>query len=286
MINRISITDFKALSYLDAKTGTIDIDSAIEIVYNGEIIKKEASNEKLCTLFANTGGVFSPNFRTSELGLTFMLRETYILKDSFFNGDRGGHHMPDLYKENFDLWYDVTYRNLVKITFYVYLKYHGLSCENVDFKRQWDQACDVFRSNVAVFSANPWPALALNKPYTDQRLLHKILRLPQVSSSIEKQITELGSKIVYSAADLGVLSSYDHLFGWLKKRELEELVEYEGSQSLLGRNIIEGGNYNGQVYVKDESGLTWIQGRHPSSRLSHVKMQSIADGIVELLKNR
>ena len=286
MLSYISISNFKALSYRDAKTGTIDIDSAVEIVCNGEVIKKEESSEELCTVFANTGGAFSPDFFTSELGLTFILRESYILKDSFFNGDRGGHHMPDRYKENFDLWYDVTYRNLVKITFYVYLKYHGLSCENVDFKRQWDQACDVYRSNAAVFSANPWPALALNKVYTDQNLLKKILRLPQVSSSIEKQIIELGSKIVYSAADLGVLSSYEHLFGWLKAREMEELIGYEGPQSILGRNIIEGGNYNGQVYVKDESGLTWIQGRHPSSRLSHVKMQSIADGIVELLKNR
>ena len=47
------------------------------------------------------------------------------------NGNPGGHHIPDLYKDHSDLWYDVTYHNLVKISFYAYRKYHGLACEDV-----------------------------------------------------------------------------------------------------------------------------------------------------------
>lgn len=286
MLSCISIPNYAALAYQDAKTGTIDIDAAVNIVHNGEIIKKDDFDGDLCTIYANTGGAFSPDFYTSDLQLTFLLRESYILRDSFFNGDRGGHHMPDLYKDDLSLWYDVSYRNIVKISYYVELMYNGLSFENINFKTQWSEACDSFRRNTAVFSANPWPALALNKVYTNQHLLNKILRLPEVSSSVERQLAELGSKIVYSAVDPYVFASYEHLFGWLKSRELDELVSYEGPQNILGRNISEGGNCNGLVYVKDDRNLTWIQGRHPSSRMSHEKMQSIADGIVKLLKKK
>ena len=99
-----------------------------------------------------------------------------------------------------------------------------------------------------------------------------------------KNITVSPEKRIYAAFDLGWVSTYSHLFGWLKGRTLKELVDCEGEQKVLGKSILSGGVSNGRTYVIDKNGVLWLQGLHPSARLSHVKMQSLATALWLALK--
>ena len=56
----------------------------------------------------------------------------------------------------------------------------------------------------------------------------------------------------------------------------KELVYCEGEQSVFDRDIVNGGIEQGRTYVVDNKGVVWIQGVHPSSRLSHKGMLTFA----------
>lgn len=278
MISQIKIANYKADTY----ACTIDIRRVNFIQINGRIIKNELiDGENYVTITANEGGAFSPEWEKSDLKLLFILRESYILKPSFDAGDRGGHKQNEEYVTNDDLWENATYRNLVKITYFSYYSMLDIPLKEVDFKQceVWDEACDIFRKHAAVICGNPFPGLAFNSTETDLGLLKEWLVIPEVQQLLAEKIRQLNPKRIYAAFDLGLVSSYPHLFGWLRGRPLEELVETEGEQSVFGTEVVSGGVMHGRSYAVDKNGKVWFQGIHPSARMSHKKIMTIASAL-------
>lgn len=287
MFTQIKIANYKADAYLNKPTCTIDIKDADFIQINDSVIKNELKDgEEYVTIKANDGGAFSPDWEKSDLKILFILRESYILKKSYYeHGDRGGHKQNEEYEDNNDLWGNSTYRNVVKICYFIYHSMHGIPLKEVDFKQDevWDEACDIFRKHAAVICANPFPGLAFCSIDTDPVLLAEWLKLPEVQELLKEKIGRLDPKYIYGAFDLGLVSSYSHLFGWLKGRTLNELVGIEGAQRIFDSEIVAGGVAAGRTYVVDKNGLVWIQGTHPS-RISHKKTKEFASAIFHALR--
>lgn len=282
MSNQIKIANYKADAYLNKPTCTIGIKDPDFIQINGRVIKNELKDgENYVTIMANEGGAFSPEWEKSDMKLLFILRESYILKPSFDAGDRGGHRQNEEYLTNDHLWENATYRNLVKITYFSYYSMLDIPLKEVDFKQDevWDEACDIFRKHAAVICANPFPGLAFNSTKTDLGLLKEWLIIREVQNLLKEKICQLNPKRIYAAFDLGLVSSYPHLFGWLRGRTLEELVETQGSQSVFGTEVVSGGVMHGRSYAVDKNGKVWLQGIHPSARMSHKKMMTIASAL-------
>ena len=288
-MNIIKILNYNVNAQLEAEWATLPIKKCAYILIGGRVIKNEIEEgHEYVTISANEGGAFTPDWEHSELKLLFILRESYILKDSFFkNNDRGGHKMNQLYDENAELYYNPTYRNMVKVTYYAYLSMSGVPQTNIDFrqKKVWDEACSVFRSNAAVISVCPFPGLAFKSTRTNLSYLKEWIEIPEVQSLLKAKIDDLNPKRIYAAFDLGWVSTYSHLFGWLKGRTLKELVDCEGMQAVLGNSILSGGVENGRTYAIDSNGVLWFQGIHPSARFSHSRMQSFASTLCNALKS-
>ena len=86
-----------------------------------------------------------------------------------------------------------------------------------------------------------------------------MLGIADVQDLLKEKIQKLNPKRIYAAFDLGLISSYPNLFGWLKGRSLNELIYIEGEQSVFGANVVCGGAANGCAYAVDKTGLVWIQ---------------------------
>lgn len=296
----IIIEKSKIEEYKNKKFATINPDDVSKIVINGEVVKNKMQDGiEYVTILSNIGGAFSQEWAKSDIKIPFILRESYILYDSFINGDFGGHDKIKEYTEGDDwkenLWENVTYRNMVKITYLTYLMKIGEISEIInddiagEFKRifseKWNEACEIFIKHAAVISANPFPALAFSSTRTDQSLLNKWLSIPEIKSMLQEEVKEFNPKCVYGAFDLGSVSSYEDLFGWFKGKKLEELVVQDGEQDIIGRRVTSGGKYDKFTFATDEFNVKWIQGVHPSSRLSHEKMLQIAL-LAQGLKNK
>jgi hypothetical protein len=287
MFTQIKIANYKADAYLNKPTCTIDIKDADFIQINDRVIKNELKDcEEYVTIKANDGGAFSPDWEKSDLKILFILMESYILKKSYYEyGDRGGHKQNEEYDDNNELWGNSTYRNVVKICYFIYHSKLGIPLKDVDFKRDdvWNEACDIFRKHAAVICANPFPGLAFSSKDTDPALLVEWLKLPEVQELLKEKIGRLDPKYIYAVFDLGLVSSYSHLFGWLKERTLNELVGIEGAQRVFDSEIVAGGVAVGRTYAVDKNGRVWIQGTHPS-RISHKKTKEFASAIFNALR--
>ena len=270
-------------SYCGRNYATINLDEVAYIEVNGDVLKDETRDDgDYVTIYANFGGTFSPEWEHSDIKLLFILKESYIQKYSFYqDGHRGGFSMNKLYDNNEDLKQNATYRNMVKITYFAYFEKQGMEFDSVDYNIPyvWDEACAVFRKHAAVISVNPFPGLAFQTINTKTALLNKWLSIPQVIALLQTTVQELDPKCIFAAFDLGRVSSYGNLFGWLKGRPLEELLASEGEQTVLGRKICSGGVREQRTFVIDECNVRWIQGIHPSAILSHKKMRQMAQVI-------
>ena len=272
---QIIIEKSKIDEYKNKKFATINPDDVSKIVINGEVVKNKMQDGiEYVTILSNIGGAFSQEWAKSDIKILFILRESYILYDSFINGDFGGHDKIKEYTEGDDwkenLWKIVTYRNMVKITYLTYLMKKEEISEIINndiagelkriFSKKRNEACEIFIKHAAVISVNPFPALAFSSTRTDQSLLNKWLSIPEIKSMLQEEVKELNPKCVYATFDLGSVSSY----------------EQDGEQDILGRRVTSGGKYDKFTLAIDESDVKWIQGVHPSSRLSHKKMLQIA----------
>lgn len=253
----------------NSKLSTLDPADMQQIVVNGVILKDEPHEDEECeVIYANTGGEFSPEYWNASAKFTFLLRQSHILKESFYEyGHRGGFHMPDKYDDD-ELWDDYTYINVVKQMYYIELKMKGLPCENVNFRTDeiwYDCACRAFRKQMSVLSALPFPGLAFRATYTDLDLLKKWLEMPQVSSLLEANLNRLSPDVVLSACCLQYLS------------------RTESIDDVLGVKIIE--RDEDDSYVIDENGRIYVFCYHPC-RVSHEYMISIADKVQKLLSKK
>ena len=90
MITQFKIASHLADEYCSKSTCTVDINLLDFIQINGRVIKDEIKTEnEYVTIQANDGGTFSSEWDNSVLKILFILRESYILKDSFYlYGDR------------------------------------------------------------------------------------------------------------------------------------------------------------------------------------------------------
>ncbi|MED9995936.1 MAG: hypothetical protein UFP03_03985 [Paludibacteraceae bacterium] len=294
MCTRIKIAKEIVGQYHSRDCATINPAEVSYIEVDGNVLKDETQDKvKYETIYANSGGAFLPEWKHSDIKLLFILRESYILEDSFYNckePDRGGHKMNELYIEGRDwvwnFWENATYRNMVKITYLLYLEKYKIVDDRLN--NGWGDvkvdACKVFREHAAVISANPFPGLAFNSTKTNQPLLKEWLSFPEIRSKLQSEVNALSPKCIYGAFDLGCVSSYYHLFGWLKHRTLAELInDLKCEQMIWEYKILSAGKFGNRPYLIDEFNVCWIQGIHPSSQVFLGEMSQIAREISSVL---
>ena len=294
MCTRIKIAKEIVGQYHSRDCATINPAEVSYIELDGNVLKDETQDKvKYETIYANSGGAFLPEWEHSDIKLLFILRESYILEDSFYNckePDRGGHKMNELYIEGRDwvwnFWENATYRNMVKFTYLLYLNKYNMVDDRLN--NGWEDvkkdACEVFIKHTAVISANPFPGLAFNSTKTNQTLLKEWLSFPEIRSKLQSEVNALSPKCVYGAFDLGCVSSYYHLFGWLKHSTLAELInDLKCEQMIWERKILSAGKFGNRPYLIDEFNVSWIQGIHPSSPLFLEEMSQIAREISSVL---
>lgn len=290
-IDRQKVEEYKSRDY-----STINPSEVAYIEVDGNVLKNEMlDGVEYETIYANSGGAFSSDWENSDIKLLFILRESYILKDSFYASDipdRGGHEMNKLYTEGDDdewvseLWNNATYRNIVKFTYLLYLNKYNMVDDRLN--NGWEDvkkdACEVFIKHTAVISANPFPGLAFNSTRTNKPLLNQWLSFLEIMSKLQSEVNALSPKCVYGTFDLGYVSSYNHLFGWLKHRTLAELInDLKCEQMIWERKILSAGKFGKRPYLIDEFNVCWIQGIHPSSLVFLDEMPQIAREISSVL---
>lgn len=266
-IDRQKVEEYKSRDY-----STINPSEVAYIEVDGNVLKNEMQDGvEYETIYANSGGAFSSDWENSDIKLLFILRESYILKDSFYNcndPDRGGHKMNELYIEGRDwvwnFWENPTYRNMVKFTYLLYLEKYKIVDDRLNYG--WGDvkvdACKVFRKHAAVISANPFPGLAFKSTKTNQILLQEWLSFPEIRSKLKSEVKVLNPKCVYGAFNLGCVSS---------------------NQEILERKVVSGGRMiEKSTFVIDEFNVRWIQGMHPCSLMFLSKIGQIAREISSL----
>lgn len=261
-------------SYKSSATATISMNDCHYISIMGNVVKDERiEGVEYETIYANEISDFDPK------KILVVLKESYILKASFDNNDRGGHQMNELYVCPDDFWENPTYRNLCKIAFYLETFEEYLNFDNVDWKDKAirTKACDAFKKHFQLVSILPFPGLAFNGTKTDMKTLREWMKTPEVKERLAYYVKELNPRVIYSGGvDLGLYCSYPDTFGWLKGRKLEELKQYESNLTILDQEITYG-NIDIYPYVMTPDHKKWVNGVHPAKRnLSNEDIKKIA----------
>ena len=291
MNSYIKISESKIREYYERKNATLKIEDCDEIVINGKVLKKQTKiGEKYITIYCNEGGYFGKP--TTRPKILCVLKESYILRESFDNGDRGGHQKNEKMSDD-DLWEERVYRNLCKIAYWINCCFSSIELNpKANWKGQcWTEACSSFKKYFGVISINPFPGLAINhnpkkrNTKTDPKELKNWMSCNEVRNRFSNYIAILKPDIIYSGGvDLSLYSSYPiHLFNWFKSRSLSELMATEGTLTIMDRTIVDGGFNNGLSWVRTTDNVLWINGVHPSTPgLSHKKICEIARTLYEL----
>lgn len=261
-------------SFRSSENATIRMEDCHYISIMGKVVKDERiDGVEYETIYANEGGHFD-----NQLKILVVLKESYILPESFDNFDRGGHKINQSYTSHEDLWENHTYRNLLKIAFYVGTINESLSYEDVDWNDEAvrEKAYNALKKYFCVVSILPFPGLAFNGTNTDMKALKEWMQVPEVKEHFIDSVKRLDPCVIYSGGvDLGLYCSYPDIFGWLKGRTLKELKQYENNLTILDKEIIDG--YEDVFpYVITSDRKRWINGVHPASRLSNDDIKKIA----------
>lgn len=294
MNSYIKISESKIREYYERKDATVRIEDCDEIVIDGKILRKQTKiGEKYITIYCNEGGYFGKP--TTRPKILCVLKESYILRESFDNGDRGGHQKNEKMSDD-DLWEERVYRNLCKIAYWINCCFSSIELNpKANRKGQcWTEACSSFKKYFGVISINPFPGLAINhnpkkrNTKTDPKELKNWMSCNEVRNRFSNYIAILKPDIIYSGGvDLSLYSSYPiHLFNWFKSRSLSELMATEGTLTIMDRTIVDGGFNNGLSWVRTTDNVLWINGVHPSMpSFSHEKMLNTARTLYELYQS-
>ncbi len=292
MNSYIKISESKIREYYERKNATLKIEDCDEIVINGKVLKKQTKiGEKYITIYCNEGGYFGKP--TTRPKILCVLKESYILRESFDNGDRGGHQKNEEMSDD-DLWEERVYRNLCKIVYWINCCFSSIELNpKVKWTDQcWAEACSSFKKYFGVISINPFPGLVLNSgknnTITNPKELKNWMSCHEVRNRFSNYIEILKPDIIYSGGvDLSLYSSYPiHLFNWFKRRSLSELMATEGPLTIMDRTIEDGGFNNGLSWVRTTDNVLWINGVHPSMpSFSHEKMLNTARTLYELYQS-
>lgn len=260
--------------YKSSATATIRKKDCHYISIMGNVVKDERiEGVEYETIYANEISDFDPK------KILVVLKESYILKASFDNNDRGGHQMNELYICPDDFWGNPTYRNLCKIAFYLETCEEYLNFDDVDWKDKTirAKACDAFKKHFQLVSILPFPGLAFNGTKTDMKTLREWMKTPEVKERLAYYVKKLDPRVIYSGGvDLGLYCSYPDTFGWLKGRKLKELKQYENNLTILDQEIKDG-DKDIYPYVMTPDHKRWINGVHPAKRnLSNEDIKKIA----------
>ena len=293
MNSYIKISESKIREYYERKDATLRIEDCDEIVINGKVLKKQTKiGEKYITIYCNEGGYFGKP--TTRPKILFVLKESYILCESFDNGDRGGHQKNEEMSDD-DLWEERVYRNLCKIAYWINCCFSSIELNpKVKWNDQcWAEACSSFKKYFGVISINPFPGLVLNSEKnntkTNPKELKNWMSCHEVRNRFSNYIEILKPDIIYSGGvDISLYSSYPiHLFNWFKRRSLSELMSTEGTLTIMDRTIEDGGFNNGLSWVRTTDNVLWINGVHPSMpSFSHEKMLNTARTLYELYQSK
>lgn len=145
----VTINPYKCLpiSLTQIENGNIAA-SGLDLIKNGVIQIK-----------ANSFGPLNPEeyFKINKkYRIIWLLKEPYIMSDSWYNGDRGGHNQAAEYRTWKDARSIPTYRNLIKFT-KILLENLGIS-----YKGEVDEIMNKVMSHICLLEVNHFPGLSFN----------------------------------------------------------------------------------------------------------------------------
>lgn len=252
----------------------------VEIYVNGKKVNDCNIESPYEIIYANYNTF---NYPKEDIKILYLLKESYIKKESFLEGDRGNHNISEEYKNSENLKEDFSYLNMVKMT-YALINSINNSDININnnitqFKYDenlWENACNIFYKHAYVININPFPGLSFNTTKTNNSLIQEWANQQWIREFIKETINKIKPNIIYSPS-LNQLISSTNIFAWIKGKTLNELFTYDNNLNILDDIFIDNAELftlsNRKVKIKglineNNKNRIWVQGAHPSARWS------------------
>lgn len=231
------------------------------------------------SIFANSFGPFNPKeyFKPENIKILWLLKESYITKESWIKGDRGGHNQA---KEN-RLWSDIvhednsTLKNLIHITQTILTKLDDNEIQPLEQETM---------NHICILEVDHFPWLNFNSPNSKDSYMNSWGKFNQSLIKVliefyEPSIIVFGHTLEYFK-EWGDFYNYNKVFSRYKqanliilndtisewtyihnKEEREVIIDTAQISSLSENEII---NVGKNIKYLGKSGRIYIQADHPT----------------------
>lgn len=227
-------------------------------------------------IFGNSFGPFLPeSYFNQKIRIVALLKEDYIVKDSFFSEsdpDRGHHDKASEYNEWEKIQSNDTYSSLAKLI--------GSIVQAMD-STKWKETC--FLKNTAIINVNPFPGLAIKGIFNSADIDREPYLLEWANLSYEKikeQIDLFEPKIVFAG---GVMKCFlpNNYFTNIRNGITVP------NATIFGRTIenayVIKANDDVGIYI-DKKGTYWFDDNHPFYYSRKNTVDKHANSLYKLLR--
>lgn len=270
--NRLHSADFS-----DATIKPDDVNMKLNLV-----------NEDLVTdwhpIFANSFGPFYPSeyFKRENFRIVWLLKESYIMKDSWVKGDRGKHNQAKEYIDYFEVYGEfgnTTYDNILKLSRTILTTLDVID-ENASHKEVLYHIC--------ILEVNHFPGLAFQSPNSNDYLIGEWAELN--TDLIKTLVAFCKPNIIIGGHTLG------HFFPVGYRYEENHYIEHISDEikksinngmnfEVLGFRLVDS-NWNKDMtpnfLFKTKEDCFMIDANHPSRKINY--LEKIAKIDAEIIK--
>ena len=248
--------------------------SAIRLFGKDISLPRMSSDQDTETIHANFWGpmerneffAIDPKYR-----VTALLKEDYILKDSFNNGDRGGHDKAAEFQNEADIMGNPTYRTLAYILAPI--------IQLLDPEAAGSPALTM-KGHTAIANVSPFPGLAMNGTKSNDKKLEQWA--PLVRDILQEQVNLYAPRLVYSGHVLYNFLSNKELYSSLVRGEAAD-YGYVFDRRIVKAAVVSCPLSNPIGIYTDEQGAIWLDENHPQN-YTYYSDESIQRHIDSLLK--
>lgn len=270
--NRLHSADFS-----DATIKPDDVNMKLNLV-----------NEDLVTdwhpIFANSFGPFYPSeyFKRENFRIVWLLKESYIMKDSWVKGDRGKHNQAKEYIDYFEVYGEfgnTTYDNILKLSRTILTTLDVID-ENASHKEVLYHIC--------ILEVNHFPGLAFQSPNSNDYLIGEWAELN--TDLIKTLVAFCKPNIIIGGHTLG------HFFPVGYRYEENHYIEHISDEikksinngmnfEVLGFRLVDS-NWNKDMtpnfLFKTKEDCFMIDANHPSRKINYLEKNAKIDA--EIIK--
>ena len=182
-----------------------------------------------------------------------ILKEDYILSDSFYDGDRGAHNKAAEFNTDSAINGNATYRTLFKMLGPII---HAIDQEATDPEAQ------MMIGHAAIMNLNPFPGLAMNGTATDGNKLKAWT--PLVRGILQEQLDFYDPRIILCGHVLINFLSDKKLFCKLVSGVAPKDFGYVFDRKIVNAIVVDCPISGPIGLYKDNRGCTWIDEDHPN----------------------